>query len=128
MTRQQLIELLLNSDVGISDVPKLAEYLHKELFAVGSLEERKNKFVFRVAMFKDIYPREMLKDFAGYWLEISDNGRKFRFEKEKVFNTERRLKTWYANSKNYNNGKQTKRNELAELANESAKTILNSNN
>lgn len=127
MTLPHLTTILLNSKVGISDVPALAEYLHKELFAIGSLEERRTKFYFRVAVFKDIYPREMLKEFCSYWLEISDNGRKFRFEKEKVFNTERRLKTWYEKSKSFNNGKQAKQDGLAELARESAQTILNIN-
>lgn len=48
---------------------------------------------------------DTLFEFANYWLERSENGTKYRFEKEKVFDVRRRLRTWVW--KNYN--KQTEK-------------------
>jgi hypothetical protein len=48
------------------------------------------------------YSKEMLIEFTDYWCEISINGKKMRFEKEKVFSISRRLKTWKNNSLSWN--------------------------
>ncbi len=39
--------------------------------------------------------------FTEYWIEISFKGRKMRFEKESVFDVERRLRTWRNNIDKY---------------------------
>lgn len=43
---------------------------------------------------------DKLYEFADYWLERGENDKKYRFEKEKVFDIRRRLTTWVW--KNYN--------------------------
>lgn len=37
---------------------------------------------------------DILFEFADYWLEKGENDKKYRFEKEKVFDIRRRLTTW----------------------------------
>ena len=57
---------------------------------------------------KDLnYPKEMKEDFMSYWLEESKTG-KTRQSMQKTWNTERRLKTWAKNDKNWNNKKTSK--------------------
>lgn len=71
-----------------------------------TIEERKQKFKKRVWVeigetFNE-YSKEMLQEFTDYWCEISYNGNKMRFEKEKTFGVKRRLKTWKNNSASWN--------------------------
>jgi len=53
------------------------------------------------------YPKEMKEDFKSYWLEESKSG-KTRQSMQKTWNTERRLKTWAKNDKNWNKTKTSK--------------------
>ena len=53
------------------------------------------------------YPKEMKEDFIGYWSEESKTG-KTRQSMQKTWNTERRLKTWAKNDKNWNRTKTSK--------------------
>ena len=48
---------------------------------------------------------ETLFQFAEYWLERSEAWTKYRFEKEKVFDVRKRLRTWIDKSWNKNTGK-----------------------
>lgn len=59
------------------------------------LKERKERFVEKLAAFKERYTSKMLNSFYSYWTEHSENGFKMRYEKEKVFDIERRLGTWF---------------------------------
>ena len=59
-----------------------------------SLEERKEAFRLRLVPYVEKYGREMMNDFFAYWTERSENGKKMRFEMEKVFDVGRRLATW----------------------------------
>lgn len=59
-----------------------------------SIEERKKEFGLMLAGFKETYSHEILKGFYTYWTEHSPNGKKMRFEKEKVFDPRLRLATW----------------------------------
>lgn len=58
-----------------------------------------DKFVLEV---ESVCYGESAKKFIDYWTEKSDNGRKMRFQKEKVFNIKRRLNTWLQNEKRWN--------------------------
>ena len=53
------------------------------------------------------YPKEMKEDFISYWSEESKTG-KTRQSMQKTWNTERRLKTWSKNDKNWNRTKTSK--------------------
>ena len=46
------------------------------------------------------YQKQTLRDFFDHWTETSPRGRKMRYEKEKTFDVEKRLRTWATN--NYN--------------------------
>jgi len=67
-----------------------------------TLNERRQLFAMEIAEYKDKYPREMLLEFYLYWTQINPNGNKMFFEKlrtKKVFDTGRRLSTWFKNYK-----------------------------
>ena len=66
---------------------------------------RKANFVASVFEFKEKYSTEMLEEFIEYWIEMSVNGRKMRFEKQKFFSMGRRLATWERNNKKWKNKK-----------------------
>lgn len=58
---------------------------------------------FRAELYQYIgeYSPKMLEDFAGYWLERSTKGKKFRYEMEKTWSMKRRLATWAEREKSY---------------------------
>lgn len=66
-----------------------------------TITQRKEKFYNEVAKFIKKYPKEMLRDFFEYWTEHAESDKKLRFEKEKTFGIERRLKTWESNQNKF---------------------------
>jgi hypothetical protein len=62
--------------------------------------ERKSKFYATLSLFVDEYPKKMLREFYDYWTEHGDKDKKLRFEKEKTFGIEQRLRTWYNRNPN----------------------------
>ncbi len=64
-----------------------------------SLDDRKLKFGNELKQYLPEYGEEMLFAFFDYWTEHNPKGRKMRFEMEKVFNVERRLRTWSSRNK-----------------------------
>lgn len=66
-----------------------------------SLEEREEDFMRSIVPYLDTYGENMCKAFANHWLERSPEGKKFRFEFQKTWNINLRLKTWAKRSKNY---------------------------
>lgn len=100
----------------------------KEKKEKESIEDRKQKFASTLQPFLEIYGKEMLNAFYKYWTEHGPDDKKFRREKEKSWDIERRLQTWKSNeSKFNNNGKSEKResntNDLRNL-NAGATAIL----
>jgi len=69
------------------------------------LELRKQEFKVKVLKFPE-YGEIMLDEFIDYWTEHNDNGTVMKFEKEKTFNTSKRLARWHKRSNQY----QTKSN------------------
>lgn len=67
-----------------------------------NIEERKTDFKKSFTPFLDVYSKSMLIDFFEYWSEHGENDKKMRFEKEKSFSLERRLKTWKKNESKFN--------------------------
>lgn len=65
-----------------------------------NIEERKSKFYDSLTSFIDDYPKEMLREFYNYWIEHGEKDKKLRFEKEKTFGIEQRLRTWYNRNPN----------------------------
>lgn len=50
---------------------------------------------------------DLLNTFIEYWTEHSANAKKMRFELQKVFDIQKRFKTFEKNKQNWNNGKST---------------------
>lgn len=70
---------------------------------VATIDDRQNSFMEKLKPHLQEYPKEMLREFFDYWVEKNDGGRKMRFEMQKVFDIQRRLKTWSKN--NYDGGR-----------------------
>jgi hypothetical protein len=67
-----------------------------------NIEERKSKFYVSLSLYVNEYPKKMLREFYDYWTEHGVKDKKLRFEKEKTFGIEQRLRTWYnRNPKQY---------------------------
>lgn len=70
---------------------------------VATIEVRQLIFKERLGRFLlNPYSADMLNDFYEYWIEMNPNGKKMRFEMQKVFDVGRRLTTW--KNKSYNEG------------------------
>jgi hypothetical protein len=80
-----------------------------------NIEERKSKFYASLSLFIDDYPKEMLREFFNYWTEHGLKDKKLRFEKEKTFGIEQRLRTWY--NRNPNQYQKQETDHLVEYVN-----------
>ena len=66
-----------------------------------TLEQRQIDFGIQVKGYIERYGEKMCKDFFAYWTEKNTNGKKMRFEMEKVFDLPRRLATWKSRQKDF---------------------------
>jgi hypothetical protein len=88
----------------INDMAKIAVNDNVNVIdkVIDSIEERKSKFYDSLLIYVNEYPKKMLREFYDYWTEHGDKDKKLRFEKEKTFGIEQRLRTWYnRNPKQY---------------------------
>lgn len=69
-----------------------------------SIEERKAELAERMRPYLQKYGKDMLNAFYNYWTQISPNGKKMLFEKQKAFQVSNRLSTWNAKNGNRTNG------------------------
>jgi len=74
--------------------------------STATFEKRESDFMNQLAPYVQTYGKEMLREFYNYWTEKNPNGKKMRFEMQKVFDVSRRLVTWSKNIKQSKNGKQ----------------------
>jgi len=79
-----------------------------------TLNDRKIEFGILVKDFVGTYSDDMCKRFFNYWTESNVNGKKMRFEMEKVFDLKRRLATWAKNDKEWNKSKEPIQDKLVE--------------
>ena len=79
-------------DLRIDDASHDATNAKKNL----TIDERKNLFWNRLLPYVQSgkYTREMVENFYYYWTECNEQGRRMRFEMEKIFELPRRLATW----------------------------------
>jgi hypothetical protein len=86
----------------INDMAKIAvnDNVNVKDKEIDNIEERKSKFYASLSLFVDEYPKKMLREFYDYWTEHGDKDKKLRFEKEKTFGIEQRLRTWYNRNPN----------------------------
>jgi len=78
---------------------------------VNNIEDRKSDFKKSLFPFLEIYDKQLLKEFYEYWTEHGEKDRKFRKEKQKSFNTELRLKTWFKNQEKWEKEKSSAKKE-----------------
>ena len=71
--------------------------------AVKRIEKEKNDFWKECEPFIQLYGEAMVRDFYGYWTEDFQHGTGFRKQKEKTWNTARRLGTWARKQMEINN-------------------------
>lgn len=65
------------------------------------INDRKLKFADTLKPFLVVYGKELLNDFYFYWSEPNQSNTKMRFEMQKTWSIELRLKTWSKNDKNF---------------------------
>jgi hypothetical protein len=80
---------------------------------IESFELRKNNFKSSLELPLITYGKDMINDFFLYWVEPSKSGKKMRFELEKCWDLNRRLRTWSKNNKTQNNGRKQTNTEAA---------------
>ena len=68
-----------------------------------NISNRRNDFVFEVLTFK--YDESILNGFIDYWTEPNKSNTKMKFELNKTWKTELRLKTWATNQKKWDKPK-----------------------
>lgn len=70
-----------------------------ELKVVGkTIKEREIEFRDSLVPYVDKYGKTMIRAFFEYWSESKTNGKKMRFEMQKVFDIKKRLVTWSKNN------------------------------
>lgn len=78
----------------------------------SSLETRSLAFKSELVPFKQNYTIDMLKSFYDYWTEPNHSKTKMRYEMEKTFDVDRRLKTWSKRQKDFDVKKEIKQDRL----------------
>ena len=68
----------------------------------NNISKRKANFIDYVNTNHSNYPKKLKEEFIDYWTEHGINDKKMRFEKERSFGVERRLKMWAKNEKEFN--------------------------
>ena len=90
------------------------------------IKHREREFAESLAEYKLLYPREMLLEFYDYWREANKGGRKMRFEMQKTWSLELRLKTWAKRSYGkYRDSTSEKQRRDAEFAKHIASKLAN---
>ena len=116
LKRQRFTESRRNNIKGINQHSKKSGHTTSRMenenevinIDVNTIENRIETFIYKVEEFSILEINERNK-FIDYWTERSDNAKKCRWEKEKVFDIKKRLERWNLNKSN-NNG-QSKRDE-----------------
>ena len=99
INEQQVIKLLNNlSATNLTSINK-----NKEIKITNNISNRRNDFVSEVLTFK--YDESILNGFIDYWTEPNKSNTKMKFELNKTWKTELRLKTWAANQKKWDKPK-----------------------
>jgi hypothetical protein len=65
------------------------------------LNEKKQKFYEDCKPYLEKYPKDMLRRFYNYWIEMNKSKTKMRYELERTFEISKRLATWAAKDKEF---------------------------
>lgn len=66
-----------------------------------TIQERKAEFKNSLYPHVEKYGSKMITEFFEYWSEHGEKDKKMRFEKERSYNLERRLRTWKSREKDF---------------------------
>ncbi len=92
---------IANDSKRISDIAKIAVNVNDNVNVkekVIDINIRKQEFANSLIPFVDVYGKDMIREFYDYWSETTLNNKKMKYELEKTWSVERRLKTWSKNS------------------------------
>jgi hypothetical protein len=84
-----IAKIAVNDNVNVNDNVKEK---------VIDINMRKQEFATSLISFVDVYGKDMIREFYDYWSETTLNNKKMKYELEKTFSIDRRLKTWSKNS------------------------------
>lgn len=79
---------------------------------------KKDKFIESVYEIEIDLPKHEIERFIDYWTEKNPRGRKMKFEKEKTFDPNLRLKTWQKNLEEWNKNKEPKQDAFQQANSE----------
>ena len=100
INEQQVMQILNNLLVKNSTTINK----NKEIRIINNtISNRRNDFVFEVLTFN--YDESILNGFIDYWTEPNKSNTKMKFELNKTWKTELRLKTWATNKKKWDKPK-----------------------
>jgi len=99
INEEQVMQILNN----LSDKKSTTINKNKEIIITNNISNRRNDFVFEVLTFE--YDEALLNGFIDYWTEPNKSNTKMKFELNKTWKTELRLKTWAANQKKWDKPK-----------------------
>lgn len=68
-----------------------------------NIVERKQSFLNSLKPYLVVYGKDMMNDFYLFWSETTLNNKKLKFELQKTFSIEHRLRTWKKNSIKFGN-------------------------
>jgi len=91
----------------VIDTVSVTDSVKVSVTDINKIKERKLKFAKRISDNNLDYNKEMLTEFYNYWTEKSPQGKKMRFELEKVFDVKLRLSVWLSRKNKNNYGKKT---------------------
>lgn len=101
-SNQQVIQLTTNKELTNNKPITTTEQDNKENKVIQlNKEERRELFKSKVFTHKE-YSRHILNEFLEYWTESSELDQKMKFEYQKTFNIETRLKKWKSLEQNFN--------------------------
>ena len=100
INEQQVMQILNN--LLVKDSTTINK--NKEIRIINNtISNRRNDFVFEVLTFD--YDENILNGFIDYWTEPNKSNTKMKFELNKTWKTELRLKTWATNQKKWDKPK-----------------------
>lgn len=97
------IEGALQQEEEKEQVQEKEEEKEKYAVSTATFEQREKDFMESLIPYIKPYGKEMLRAFYDYWTEKNPNGKKMRFEMQKVFDVSKRLATWQNRNKTFNN-------------------------
>jgi len=121
-----------NDNVSVNDNENVnvieKENVSKSIIKTIDIEERKLSFADTIKNYLSEYDKNLLLDFYHYWSEENQTGKKMRYELEKTWNLQGRLRTWKKNERpkgsfQSNNFNQPKPDKMEVMQNEYQKAM-----